>query len=710
VSLSRYLLGVALLGIFTGSIAITARSVRRALLAAWSGAPAVLADIVIGFAITILLLEVLGALHVFRVIPVLLAVVACGVATVLWSRRAAGSASSLPQTGSERELSTPAPNDRASVIACVFVAALLCATWGTRTIGSLHDGMSTSVDTIWYHLPAAARFAQTGVVTDIHFFDNASLTAFYPASTPLLHALGIELLGTDLLSPILNFAFLAIALLAAWCIGRPFGVAPFTLVAVAAVVGTPMLATTQPGGGYNDIAGIAFFLSALALLATARREPHGWGIAGMRIAAVAAGLAVGTKYNFILPVAALSLGVCVLAAKGQRVRQTLEWTALVLLAGGFFYARNLVVVGNPVPPVSISIGPWSLPNPPSGVDEISPLSVLRQRSLWQSVFEPAFRDAFGPLWWLVLALVGAGLLCAIVTRRDAFARMLGMISAVSVLGYLVTPVSIGTKRFPTTFVYSLRYAACAAVLAAVALTISTIGRRYSRVVLLLFVAVLVATQFDPSIWPTDVRQRGFSAPVRDSIAIAAAVFGFVVLLAGAAVVVVRRRAPDWRPPLLAAIGVAVVVVVAGAVIHDMYVDNRNTESDYLPATYRWARTVRDERIGVVGTPLQYPLYGNDLSNHVQYVARRGRHGSNFPITTCRAWRRALTAGRYNYVVTAPNPLIPEAPPEALWTERDPAATVELRDGYATVFRLRGPLDPVGCNEFGPHASVRAVRT
>src|SRR5262249_14222636 len=85
VSLSRYLLGVVLLGIFTGSIAISARSIRRALLPAWSGAPAVLADIVIGLAITILLLEVLGALHVFHVIAVLLAGVACGVATVLWS-------------------------------------------------------------------------------------------------------------------------------------------------------------------------------------------------------------------------------------------------------------------------------------------------------------------------------------------------------------------------------------------------------------------------------------------------------------------------------------------------------------------------------------------------------------------------------------------------------------------------------------------------
>jgi hypothetical protein len=158
--------------------------------------------------------------------------------------------------------------------------------------------------------------------------------------------------------------------------------------------------------------------------------------------------------------------------------------------------------------------------------------------------------------------------------------------------------------------------------------------------------------------------------------------------------------------MVTAIAVGVAAVLASAVVHDVYLRNRYADSQYLTSAYRWARTVHHERIAIVGTPLQYPLYGNDLSNYVQYVGRRGSHGSFFPITTCRGWRRALSAGRYDYVVTAPNPLIHTRPIEALWTESDPAATVELRDGYATLFRLGASLDPAGCDRLGRRASAQ----
>jgi hypothetical protein len=86
------------------------------------------------------------------------------------------------------------------------------------------------------------------------------------------------------------------------------------------------------------------------------------------------------------------------------------------------------------------------------------------------------------------------------------------------------------------------------------------------------------------------------------------------------------------------------------------------------------------------------------------VGRRGSDGSFFPITSCRAWRRALASGRYDYVVTAPNPLIPKTPIEETWTRGDRAARVEIRDGHATVFRLTGPLDPAGCDRLSRRAA------
>ena len=50
----------------------------------------------------------------------------------------------------------------------------------------------------------------------------------------------------------------------------------------------------------------------------------------------------------------------------------------------------------------------------------------------------------------------------------------------------------------------------------------------------------------------------------------------------------------------------------------------------------------DSRIAVVGGRpgfKQYVFYGNDLSNHVQYVARHGPHGAYLPIASEAAQKR-----------------------------------------------------------------------
>jgi hypothetical protein len=667
-----------------------------------------LAEIVIGVAVAIGLAEVLGALRLLHVAVLVIAAIGCAVTALWWERHTPG-----PEAGAATAHDPPQPRSSTawiSALLCALVVAILAAAWSAPTIASLHHGMTASIDSNWYHLPTAARFVQTGVVTDSHFLDSASLTAFYPASTPLLHALGIMLLGSDVLSPVLNLGFLALTLFSAWCLGRTFDVGPLAVVSVAAVLVTPMLSTTQPGGAYNDIAGIAFFVASLALLAIGRRERGVFARGSVGVAAVAAGLALGTKYNFILPVAALSVGVVVLVARGQRVRQAVTWTSLVILTGGFFYLRNLIIVGNPVPAVSLHVGPITLPSPPSGVEELAPVSVLGQRALWRPIFQPALRDGFGPLWVPLLILLASGIVLAIATRRAPFVRMLGIVAAVTSVAYLITPASIGTRRLPVVFVYSLRYAACAAVLAALALAVSSFGRRFSLLLTCAFTAVVVGTQFDPALWPTELRKDRFAEPVHGGPVVAAIIIGIVVLIGGCVGLMLNNRparhdaATSRRTRYVAVLAVGLVAILVGGFVHEDYLRHRYAGGGYLGAIYEWARTVHDERIGVVGTPLQYPLYSDDLSNYVQYVGRRGSDGSFFPITSCRAWRRALASGRYDYVVTAPNPLIPKTPIEETWTRGDRAARVEIRDGHATVFRLTGPLDPAGCDRLSRRAS------
>ncbi len=129
---------------------------------------------------------------------------------------------------------------------------------------------------------------------------------------------------------------------------------------------------------------------------------------------------------------------------------------------------------------------------------------------------------------------------------------------------------------------------------------------------------------------------------------------------------------------------------------------------YLARTWALFRDVRDARVGVVGTFggfSTYPLYGLDLSNHVQYIAQRGPHGSFTPITSCPAWRAAVNAGHYRYLVTTParDPWHPKRlgpSPERGWTSSDPAAhliySLEATGQPIALFELSGPLNPRGC--------------
>src|SRR5262249_40359416 len=130
-------------------------------------------------------------------------------------------------------------------------------------------------DTLWYHGPFAARIADTGSVWGMHFTDPLYLNWFYPQNSELLHAAGIALFSRDIASPLVNFGWLGVALLAGWCIGRPYGVAPLSLVAVALAMDTAPMVPREAGTLATDTAPVALLLAAAAILINAwaaRRE------------------------------------------------------------------------------------------------------------------------------------------------------------------------------------------------------------------------------------------------------------------------------------------------------------------------------------------------------------------------------------------------------------------------------------------------------
>ena len=124
---------------------------------------------------------------------------------------------------------------------------------------------------------------------------------------------------------------------------------------------------------------------------------------------------------------------------------------------------------------------------------------------------------------------------------------------------------------------------------------------------------------------------------------------------------------------------------------------------YATGPLAFARDLHHQRIAVVGYLQSYPAFGLDLTDRVTQIAHHGAHGAQTEIESCRAWRRALDAGDYDYVVTSPPYALvfPTAPDYAAWTRSDPAAKVigtfpDGIGGVITDFRLTGRLNPDGC--------------
>ncbi len=494
--IGRYLIGAVCGGAAFAPLALGARSLRRRYFPHLFGAPAVLAEIVIGLALVVCVSELLGSVGLFRLAPIVAAFACSGV--VAW--RLAGSATIDP---------SPDATERKNVVqlgrserwAALGAIAVVAAEWTTRAADSLQHGMGATADTLWYHMPVAARFVETGWTSRLHFSDGNSLTVFYPATSELVHALGIMFVGNDVLSPLLNLFWLALALLAAWCIGRPFGVAPLTVMGIAAVLATPELVLDDAGSALNDVVGVALLLAAVALLVDAKASDDRALRQGPFVcAALAAGLALGTKFTLIPAVGALSIAALCLPPRGKRARQAGLWGAAVALTGGYWYLRNLVATGNPLPSLRLGVGPVRLPSLPFlGASRVA--DYMFDHDAWNTYLLPGLREALGPAWWAVLLLAGVGCALGAAFGRSRVVRVVAVVGLASFVAFLYSPQILGIGRAPIYFVVNVRYVAPALIVGIAILTIVTprFGRLGVLALLGAFGAVLVATQFDRSI-------------------------------------------------------------------------------------------------------------------------------------------------------------------------------------------------------------------
>jgi hypothetical protein len=714
-SAAEYLLGALTVAAIVAPVAWAAWRVRASALPGWSGPPARVAEVVIGLAVLIVLAQLLGTFGGFAAAPMVIASLAlAGVAAAACSR--------VDRHRPAPATSPPAPPAGPAPVALAAIAcAALAAAWAVPTLISIAGGMGRA-DTLWYHMPLSARFVQTGSLGEVFHFDPIFFAAYYPGSSSVLHAVPILGFDRDIVSPALNLGFLALGLLAAWSIGRPYGLAPHALVGGSIALGAQMLVEFQAGQALNDIVGTALILVAAAVLvnlsaASSARAPTATSSLastgllagpGLAVAGLAAGLAAGMKLSFLAPAAALFVGLVVVAGRGRRARAA-AWFALPgLLAGGYWYARNLVAVGNPVPMVS-SIGPIDLPGLERTFQLRPGFSVAHywnDPGVWREWFFPALAESFGPLWPLTLAAMAGGAVYAVWRGAEPALRVLGAIVVVTSVAYVFTPLTAaGEEGEPISFEWNVRYVAPAAAVGLAMLPCLPALRAtpWRRAVTLVGLAGLLAVTVASLVqW-----QQGHTKGAVAAAAATLAAFGLVAWLRS-----IGRLGPPT--PRRWGVGLAGAAVLAGLAAgwwgQNHYLERRyqnlSPQLKLAPAV-RWGGDLRGARVaiaGVRGVFNQYPFYGTDLSNHVQWLGFEDEDGAFLRIPTCERWREALAEGRYTHVVTMYDPYDPGRltdTKEALWTREDPSSRQVLRNGPVSVFELTGAPDPAGCENLPP---------
>ena len=716
-SLGSYIGGcLAVIGIVS-AVGLGGYWLRRWIAPEFSGALARLADATLAVALLVLSLELLGTLSILTLGWTVLVCIGVGLlaAWIGWRKAPAGS----------REVQAPQVQTIFLLIA-LGVASFVVAEWTFPSQLSLDQGMFGG-DTTWYHMPFAARMAQEGSTVHLHFTDPLRLAAwFYPQSSELIHATGIVLFKTDWLSPLINLVWLSIALLGAWCVGRPYKVGPATLVAAAIVLDSGVMIETQPGEGRNDIMGLAFLIAFAALLINGhqRRAPaEGDAVQDtpdrdaplldkgpLIIAGVAAGLAASVKLTFLIPVVAIWLGVVVFSGRGRRLTTAWVLGLSTFVVGGYWYVRAAIKTGgNPIP--LSSFGPLHLPTPDQMPLDPRPrfavADYLTQPTIYRKWFFPRLDDAFGPLWPLILIVAVAAAIFIAVRSRNRILQVIAAAALLTAVVYVFTPLTAaGQEGSPTGFFTNTRYLVPGLVLAMILLPIARPLRapdsRARQTLFFLLAVYAITVLMTPRWYP------GF-------------IFGTIFLTlclvwAPAGLGLLRGRRMVSRGQVAIGIGaVLFLAVVLGRAQEVQYFKNHYTEVDHFlqdggpKKAYRFARGQHDKRIGIAGSGQmffgQYGFYGESLDNYVQYIGVPGPRGTYRLATSCAQFKRRINACEYDYLIisqfTQDSPLAEYRYPLYYWVKEDPALKLLISEPTIVpqpdfVFKVNGKLDSSTC--------------
>lgn len=205
-------------------------------------------------------------------------------------------------------------------------------------------------DGLAYHIQGPRLFLQVGRIIPL----PENWFTFYPSTWEMVYLLGMGL-GSDIFARLIHFATLIVFLLATYAFGKRYLPAPGGWVAVATLLGTPIL-LLWGNAAYTDIAWALFQFLAIALVLKWNndRKPGMLILAGMM-----QGLALGSKYLALSGAAILLVVVLWQSARNgkkwvrlnQSVKSGVFFGLAALIIGLPWYLKNYLWTSNPIFPL-----------------------------------------------------------------------------------------------------------------------------------------------------------------------------------------------------------------------------------------------------------------------------------------------------------------------------------------------------------------------
>ena len=235
------------------------RDLRRSYLPELEGPSTLLAELVVIIAIIVIISEMLGTVGLFKLLPVLFGFVGAGLVASTVARRR-GSGSNQYHSYADGQIAT---SSRLVASVAALTVAAVAADWITRTLDSLRYGMSAP-DTLWYHMPVAALFAQTDQLSRcstlmaahllLRSVDHGASSWARDSGDGQRHALAH------------HESWLACVGVVRWMVHRP----PLRACAGHShgveSLATPEFVFLNAGEALNDVAGVSLLLAGIAIL------------------------------------------------------------------------------------------------------------------------------------------------------------------------------------------------------------------------------------------------------------------------------------------------------------------------------------------------------------------------------------------------------------------------------------------------------------